>query len=139
MEDITENSNLIKPILSKEEMSPQAIIEANTTKIVINAELPKINNQQIDSSKNAGSVIPNILLVLVSLVAGFLLALFFIKRKEAGIQESIQPLSKVSSLPEDLGIENNQEEQDLDLARTYIEMGAYANAEEIITSVIKVS
>ncbi len=139
LEDITENSNLIKPILSKEEMSPQAIIEANTTKIVINAELPKINNQQTDSSKNAGSVIPNILLVLVSLVAGFLLALFFIKRKEAGIQESIQPLSKVSSLPEDLGIDNNQEEQDLDLARTYIEMGAYANAEEIITSVIKVS
>ena len=139
LEDITKNSNLIKPILSKEEMSPQAIIEANTTKIVLNAELPKINNPQTDSSKNAGSVMPNILLVLVSLVVGFLLALFFIKRKEAGIQESIQPLSKVSSLPEDLGIENNQEEQDLDLARTYIEMGAYANAEEIISSVVKIS
>ena len=139
LEDITENSNLIKPILSKEEMSPQAIIEANTTKIVLNAELPKINNPQTDSSKNAGSVMPNILLVLVSLVAGFLLALFFIKRKETGIQESIQPSSKISSLPEDLGIENNQEEQDLDLARTYIEMGAYENAEEIISSVIKIS
>ena len=139
LEDITENSNLIKPILSKEEMSPQAIIEANTTKIVLNAELPKINNPQTDSSKNAGSVMPNILLVLVSLVAGFLLALFFIKRKETGIQESIQPSIKISSLPEDLGIENNQEEQDLDLARTYIEMGAYENAEEIISSVIKIS
>ena len=139
LEDITKNSNLIKPILSKEEMSPQAIIEANTTKIVLNAELPKINNPQTDSSKNAGSVMPNILLVLVSLVAGFLLALFFIKRKETGIQESVQPLSKISSLPEDLGIENNQEEQDLDLARTYIEMGAYENAEEIISSVIKIS
>ena len=139
LEDITKNSNLIKPILSKEEMSPQAIIEANTTKIVLNAELPKINNPQTDSSKNAGSVMPNILLVLVSLVAGFLLALFFIKRKETGIQESIQPSSKISSLPEDLGIENNQEEQDLDLARTYIEMGAYENAEEIISSVIKIS
>ena len=137
--DITKNSNLIKPILSKEEMSPQAIIEANTTKIVLNAELPKINNPQTDSSKNAGSVMPNILLVLVSLVAGFLLALFFIKRKETGIQESIQPSIKISSLPEDLGIENNQEEQDLDLARTYIEMGAYENAEEIISSVIKIS
>ena len=139
LEDITENSNLIKPILSKEEMSPQAIIEANTTKIVLNAELPKINNPQTDSSKNAGSVMPNILLVLVSLVAGFLLALFFIKRKETGIQESIQPSIKISSLPEDLGIENNQEEQDLDLARTYIEMGAHENAEEIISSVIKIS
>ena len=139
LEDITKNSNLIKPILSKEEMSPQAIIEANTTKIVLNAELPKINNPQTDSSKNAGSVMPNILLVLVSLVAGFLLALFFIKRKETGIQESIQPSSKISSLPEDLGIENNQEEQDLDLARTYIEMGAHENAEEIISSVIKIS
>ena len=139
LEDITENSNLIKPILSKEEMSPQAIIEANTTKIVLNEDLPKINNLQIDSSKNAGSVMSSILLVLVSLVAGFLLALFFIKRKETGIQESVQPLSKISSLPEDLGIENNQEEQDLDLARTYIEMGTYENAEEIITSVIKIS
>ena len=139
LEDITKNSKLIKPILSKEEMSPQAIIEANTTKIVLNAELPKINNPQTDSSKNAGSVMPNILLVLVSLVAGFLLALFFIKRKETGIQESIQPSSKISSLPEDLGIENNQEEQDLDLARTYIEMGAHENAEEIISSVIKIS
>ena len=139
LEDITKNSNLIKPILSKEEMSPQAIIEANTTKIVLNAELPKINNPQTDSSKNAGSVMPNILLVLLSLVAGFLLALFFIKRKETGIQESIQPSIKISSLPEDLGIENNQEEQDLDLARTYIEMGAYENAEEIISSVIKIS
>ena len=139
LEDITKNSNLIKPILSKEEMSPQAIIEANTTKIVLNAELPKINNPQTDSSKNAGSVMPNILLVLVSLVAGFLLALFFIKRKETGIQESIQPSIKISSLPEDLGIENNQEEQDLDLARTYIEMGAHENAEEIISSVIKIS
>jgi FimV-like protein len=81
----------------------------------------------------------SILLILVSLVAGFLLALFFIKRKETGIQESVQPLSKISSLPEDLGIENNQEEQDLDLARTYIEMGTYENAEEIITSVMKIS
>ena len=139
VEDITENSNSIKPTLSKEEMSPQAIIEANTTKIVLNEDLPKINNLQIDSSKNAGSVMSSILLVLVSLVAGFLLALFFIKRKETGIQESVQPLSKISSLPEDLGIENNQEEQDLDLARTYIEMGTYKNAEEIITSVIKIS
>ena len=139
LEDVTENSNLIKPILAKEEMSPQAIIEANTSKIVLNADLPEINNPQIDSSKNAGSVMSNILLVLVSLVAGFLLALFFIKRKETGIQESIQPLSKISSLPEDLGIENNQEEQDLDLARTYIEMGAYENAKEIISSVIKIS
>ena len=139
LEDITENSNLIKPILAKEEMSPQAIIEANTSKIVLNADLPEINNPDIDSSKNAGTVMPNILLVLVSLVVGFLLALFFIKRKEAGIQESIQPLRNVSSLPEDLGIENNQEEQDLDLARTYIEMGAYANAEEIISSVVKIS
>ena len=139
LEDITENSNLIKPILSKEEISPQAIIEANTTKIVLNADLPKINNPQIDSSKNTRSVMPNVLLVLVSLVAGFLLALFFVKRKETSIQESVQPLSKISSLPEDLGIENNQEEQDLDLARTYIEMGAYENAEEIITSVIKIS
>jgi FimV-like protein len=139
VEDITKNSNSIKPTLSKEEMSPQAIIEANTTKIVLNEDLPKINNLQIDSSKNAGSVMSSILLVLVSLVAGFLLALFFIKRKETGIQESVQPLSKISSLPEDLGIENNQEEQDLDLARTYIEMGTYKNAEEIITSVIKIS
>jgi FimV-like protein len=139
LEDITKNSNSIKPTLSKEEMSPQAIIEANTTKIVLNEDLPKINNLQIDSSKNAGSVMSSILLVLVSLVAGFLLALFFIKRKETGIQESVQPLSKISSLPEDLGIENNQEEQDLDLARTYIEMGTYENAEEIITSVIKIS
>jgi FimV-like protein len=139
VEDITKNSNSIKPTLSKEEMSPQAIIEANTTKIVLNEDLPKINNLQIDSSKNAESVMSSILLVLVSLVAGFLLALFFIKRKETGIQESVQPLSKISSLPEDLGIENNQEEQDLDLARTYIEMGTYKNAEEIITSVIKIS
>ncbi len=139
LEDITENSNPIKPIPSKAEMSPQAIIEANTTKIVLNADLPKNNNQQIDSSNNSGSVMPNILLVLISLVAGFLLALFFIKRKEVSIQEPIQPLSKISSLPEDLGIENNQEEQDLDLARTYIEMGACENAEEIITSVIKIS
>jgi len=139
VEDITKNSKSIKPTLSKEEMSPQAIIEANTSKIVLNADLPEINNPDFDSSKNAGSVMPNILLVLVSLVAGFLLALFFIKRKEAGIQESIQTLSKVSSLPEDLGIENNQEEQDLDLARTYLEMGAYANAEEIISSVVKIS
>jgi len=139
LEDITENSNSIKPIPSKTEMSPQAIIEANTTKIVLNADLPKNNNQQIDSSNNSGSVMPNILLILISLVAGFLLALFFIKRKEASIQEPIQPLSQISSLPEDLGIENNQEEQDLDLARTYIEMGAYENAEEIINSVIKIS
>jgi FimV-like protein len=101
--------------------------------------LPKNNNQQIDSSNNSGSVMPSILLILISLVAGFLLALFYIKRKEASIQEPIQPLSQISSLPEDLGIENNQEEQDLDLARTYIEMGAYANAEEIISSVVKIS
>ena len=139
VEDITKNSNSLKPTLSKEEMSPQAIIEANTSKIVLNEDLPKINNLKIDSSKNAGSVMSSILLVLVSLVAGFLLALFFIKRKETGIEESVQPLSKISSLPEDLGIENNQEEQDLDLARTYVEMGTYKNAEEIITSVIKIS
>ncbi|MEY2972511.1 MAG: hypothetical protein RI886_288, partial [Pseudomonadota bacterium] len=44
-----------------------------------------------------------------------------------------------TSLPVGLSIENNQEEQDLDLARTYIEMGSFTNAEAIIAAVINSS
>ncbi|MEK9650231.1 MAG: FimV/HubP family polar landmark protein [Gammaproteobacteria bacterium] len=131
------NSNLSTKTAAQ--MTPQEIIEANTSKIFLNAEVPSKNSLPTDSSFNSKSIMFNLILVFLSLVSGFLLALVFIKRKNGVKESSSQSSYELGYLPEGLGIENNQDEQNLDLARTYVEMGAIENAESIISSVIKAS
>ena len=45
--------------------------------------------------------------------------------------------SKIDALPKGLSIENNHDEQQIDLAYTYYEMGNYEDAVKILNQIIK--
>ena len=119
--------------------TPAEIIAANTSKLILNADLAQPKQIQVDNANSKDSILANILIALISLVIGFLLALVFVKRKGINSIEATRQYNEGTSLPVGLSIENNQEEQDLDLARTYIEMGSFTNAEAIIAAVINSS
>ena len=142
-ESITQdNSYHEKPAIlnpTQSGQTPAEIIAANTSKLILNADLAQPKQIQVDNANSKDSILANILIALISLVIGFLLALVFVKRKGINSIEATMQYSEGTSLPVGLSIENNQEEQDLDLARTYIEMGSFTNAEAIIAAVINSS
>ena len=142
-ESITQdNSFHEKPAILNPKQSaqtPAEIIAANTSKLILNADLAQPKQIQVDNANSKDSILANILIALISLVIGFLLALVFVKRKGINSIEATRQYNEGTSLPVGLSIENNQEEQDLDLARTYIEMGSFTNAEAIIAAVINSS
>jgi len=142
-ESITQdNSFHEKPAILNPKQSaqtPAEIIAANTSKLILNADLVQPKQIQVDNANSKDPILANILIALISLVIGFLLALVFVKQKRINSIEATRQYSESTSLPVGLSIENNQEEQDLDLARTYIEMGSFTNAEAIIAAVINSS
>ena len=142
-ESITQdNSYHEKPAIlnpTQSGQTPAEIIAANTSKLILNADLAQPKQIQVDNANSKDSILANTLIALISLVIGFLLALVFVKRKGINSIEATRQYSEGTSLPVGLSIENNQEEQDLDLARTYIEMGSFTNAEAIIAAVINSS
>jgi FimV-like protein len=142
-ESITQdNSYYEKPAIlnpTQSGQTPAEIIAANTSKLILNADLAQPKQIQVDNANSKDSILANILIALISLVIGFLLALVFVKRKGINSIEATRQYNEGTSLPVGLSIENNQEEQDLDLARTYIEMGSFTNAEAIIAAVINSS
>ena len=142
-ESITQdNSYHEKPAIlnpTQSGQTPAEIIAANTSKLILNADLAQPKQIQVDNANSKDSILANILIALISLVIGFLLALVFVKRKGINSIEATRQYNEGTSLPVGLSIENNQEEQDLDLARTYIEMGSFTNAEAIIAAVINSS
>lgn len=142
-ENITQDNSLHeKPAILNSTQSgqtPAEIIAANTSKLILNADLAQPKQKQVDTVNSKDSILPNVLIAIISLVIGFLLALVFIKRRGINTIEATQQHTENTSLPVGLSIENNQEEQDLDLARTYIEMGSFTNAEAIISVVINSS
>ena len=141
-------------IVSKEPISssPEDIISQNTSTLTI-----KTNNQIIedlteisvteDVKKDSGFNIIDLLFVAgISVLCGVLLALIFIQlsknRKKAIVydfEEAPTSGPEIQALPSGLSIKNNKDEQEIDLASTYIEMGELEQAHSILTNLLKES
>ena len=132
--------------------SPKDIISQNTSTLVI-----KTNNQTIDDlveisvaeeeEKSTEFNFIDLLFVAgISVLCGVLLSLIFIqlnknRRKTVVYDFEEAPSSgpETQALPSGLSIKNNKDEQELDLASTYIEMGELEQAHIILRNIVKKS
>ena len=149
------NNNEIKEDASQvsfdENIDPKTLIEENTRQISIGLENETLDNlldEEIQSSnqeQNSFEVFDLIFISLISLASGALLALIFIqlrnirnsKNIEYDFEEALDDNSTFSSMPSDLSIENNKDQQQFDLAVTYYEMNDKSSAKNILTNLIK--
>ena len=156
IDDVEEtNNNEIKEDASQvsfdENIDPKTLIEENTRQISIGLENEALDNlldEEIQSSnqeQNSFEVFDIIFISLISLASGALLALIFIqlrnirnsKNIEYDFEEALDDNSTLSSIPSDLSIENNKDQQQFDLAVTYYEMNDKSSAKNILTNLIK--
>ena len=156
IDDVEEtNNNEIKEDASQvsfdENIDPKTLIEENTRQISIGLENEALDNlldKEIQSSnqeQNSFEVFDIIFISLISLASGALLALIFIqlrnirnsKNIEYDFEEALDDNSILSSMPSDLSIENNKDQQQFDLAVTYYEMNDKSSAKNILTNLIK--
>jgi FimV-like protein len=136
--------------------SPEDIISKNTSTLTFNAEneviedLTKIadaaNSTDLQEKSSGIKLIDLLFVAAISVICGVLLALIFIQlnknRKKAIVYDFDEaPLSgpETTALPSGLSIKNNEDEQELDLASTYIEMGEFDQANAILQNLHKKS
>ena len=156
IDDVEEtNNNVIKEDASQvsfdENIDPKTLIEENTRQISIGLEneaLDSLLDEEMQSSnqeQTSFEVFDLIFISLISLASGALLALIFIqlrnirnsKNIEYDFEEALDDNSTLSSMPSDLSIENNKDQQQFDLAVTYYEMNDKSSAKNILTNLIK--
>ena len=115
-------------------LDPQAIIESQTRIIEIE------RNEEIDISNeeiNAGASILQLLIVsLMSLVVGFLIAIFLIRRNSVTAKNELKIDDAVSSMPRGLSIKNDPFIQQFDLAISLYEMKEYEKTKTLLDEII---
>ena len=113
---------------------PQAIIESQTRIIEIE------RNEEIDISNeeiNTGASILQLLIVsLMSLVVGFLIAIFLIRRNSVTAKNELKTDDVVSSMPRGLSIKNDPFIQQFDLAISLYEMKEYEKTKTLLDEII---
>ena len=136
--------------------SPEDIISKNTSTLTFNAEneviedLTKIADsvESTDLLKEPSGIklIDLLFVAAISVICGVLLALIFIQlnknRKKAIVYDFDEAPSsgpETTALPSGLSIKNNEDEQELDLASTYIEMGELDQANAILQNLLNKS
>ena len=129
---------------------PKSLIENNTTTLEMAIE-SKVAEELIketeilESETSQGFGLMDLLFVaFVSILSGVLIALIYIQLKsrqpkkiDYDFEEAADSPSSIEGLPKGLSIQNNQDEQQLDLAITYNEMGDFKNAKTILENLIK--
>ena len=115
-------------------LDPQAIIESQTRIIEIE------RNEEIDISNeeiNTGASILQLLMVsLLSLLAGFLIAIFLIRRNSVTAKNELKTDDAVSSMPRGLSIKNDPFIQQFDLAISLYEMKEYEKTKTLLDEII---
>ena len=131
--------------------NPKDFIKENTKELslaVENETVKEFINQTEDletERDNNFEIFDLIFISLISLASGALLALIFIrlrnaknlKEQEYDFEEAKDDDSLLSGLPKGLSIENNEDQQQLDLAAIYIEMDDQENAKNILLNLVK--
>ena len=110
--------------------TPEKIVDANTS--IVNLKASSDSNRQMSSSTDRSSM-SLIIISLLSFAFGVTIAYFLISRGKKTIKNDNDETDiQDSNLDTELSIENDDEMQQLDLARAYIEMGAFEDANKIL-------
>ena len=85
-----------------------------------------------------------LLVSLAALLAGFVLAVLYIRKNSKTITEDDiygfdNPADEggIEGLPKGLSVKNDTDTQQLDLASTYVEMGNLSDAKQILQALVK--
>ena len=129
---------------------PESLIEQNTKQITLGVEneiLEELSElkQTISEVDNKFQTADLIFISLISLASGVLLALIFIQIRNMraskeipyDFEEASDDKSILSSLPSDLSVKNDIDQQQFDLAVTYYEMSDKENAEALLKNLIQ--
>ena len=115
-------------------LDPQAIIESQTRIIEIERnEETEILNEEINSGVN---ILQLLIVSLVSLAAGFLIAIFLIRKNSVTAKSESQIEDALLSMPKGLSIKNDPFIQQFDLAITLYEMKDYEKAKTLLDEII---
>ena len=110
--------------------TPEKIVDANTS--IVNLKASSDSNRQVSSSTDRSSM-SLIIISLLSFAFGVTIAYLLISRGKKTIKNDNDETDiQDSNLDTELSIENDDEMQQLDLARAYIEMGAFEDASKIL-------
>ena len=156
-----ENNNDIEPNITSDKpenisfdqpSNPKDIIEQNTKQLSLDVDNKTLddlvetnNNEGLSNEVNSGFDLFDLLFIaLISLASGILLALIFIYLRNIKNSKSIQydfeeasdDDSNSSPMPSGLSIENDENQQKLDLAITYIEMKDFENATKLLKDIL---
>ena len=129
---------------------PENLIEQNTKQIGIEVENEILDEltelkQTISEVDNKFQIFDLIFISLISLASGVLLALIFIqlrnmrtsKEIQYDFEEALDDNTTLNSLPSDLSVKNDIDQQQFDLAVTYYEMSDKENAEALLKNLIQ--
>ena len=129
---------------------PEILIEQNTKQIRLEVENEILDEltelkQTITEVDNKFQTFDLIFISLISLASGVLLALIFIqvrnmrnsKEIQYDFEEASDDKSTLTTLPSNLSIKNDIDQQQFDLAVTYYEMSDKENAEALLTNLIQ--
>ena len=129
---------------------PEILIEQNTKQIRLEVENEILDEltelkQTITEVDNKFQTFDLIFISLISLASGVLLALIFIqirnmrssKEIQYDFEEASDEKSSLTTLPSDLSIKNDIDQQQFDLAVTYYEMSDKENAVALLTNLIQ--
>ena len=129
---------------------PEILIEQNTKQIRLEVENEILDEltelkQTITEVDNKFQTFDLIFISLISLVSGVLLALIFIqirnmrssKEIQYDFEEASDEKSSLTTLPSDLSIKNDIDQQQFDLAVTYYEMSDKENAVALLKNLIQ--
>ena len=129
---------------------PEILIEENTKQIRLEVENEILDEltelkQTITEVDNKFQTFDLIFISLISLASGVLLALIFIqirnmrtsKEIQYDFEEASDDKSSLTTLPSDLSIKNDIDQQQFDLAVTYYEMSDKENADALLTNLIQ--
>ena len=138
--------------LNDDLQDPKSIIEQNTKtlEMVVESKIAEDLLQEtknIDNSESQEFNLTDLLFVaFVSILSGVLIAQIYIQLKsrqskkiDYDFEEAKDNSSSIQGLPKGLSIENNKDEQQLDLAVTYFEMGDLENSKSILDEIIRSS
>jgi FimV-like protein len=115
-------------------LDPQAIIESQTRIIEIERnEETEILYEEINSGVN---ILQLLIVSLVSLAAGFLIAIFLIRKNSVTAKSESQTEDALLSMPKGLSIKNDPFIQQFDLAITLYEMKDYEKAKTLLDEII---
>ena len=150
-QDMNPNNENKKQIDFSDSIDPKSLIEQNTKEIRLAVdnqmldELTAVPGEVTQQNQDQFEIFDLIFISLISLASGVLLALIFIQVRKMRSSEEINydfdeaedDGSSLSSLPPDLSIKNDEDQQQFDLAVTYFEMNDKDNAKSLLDNLVQ--